>query len=180
MRWPYDHAVAGATSWLRRSITWRVNIRSAAHAGARCHRIDAVALAHFSQRLNCLASQETTSSSAPMPCLADSTELPACGSYWRSPQIALPVRYSLSCARRVSAQTAKHDYWARVGPRPSFVARSVRVWARMQTDREGMHVYGRPNDFVCRFVFSCRAVVSGHTMPRGTCVACRVLVIGTR
>eukprot|EP00326_Haptolina_ericina_P011608 CAMPEP_0181209832 /NCGR_PEP_ID=MMETSP1096-20121128/22889_1 /TAXON_ID=156174 ORGANISM="Chrysochromulina ericina, Strain CCMP281" /NCGR_SAMPLE_ID=MMETSP1096 /ASSEMBLY_ACC=CAM_ASM_000453 /LENGTH=90 /DNA_ID=CAMNT_0023301045 /DNA_START=29 /DNA_END=301 /DNA_ORIENTATION=- len=76
--------------------------------------------------------QETTSSSAPMSCLADSTELPACGSYWRSPQIALPVRCGLSCARRVSVQTAKHVSWARVGPRPPFVARSMRVWARMQ------------------------------------------------
>ena len=77
-------------------------------------------------------------------------------------------------------QTAKHVSWARVGPRPPFVVRSVRVWARIQAEQEGRHVYGCPNDFVCRFVFSCRAVVSGHTIPRETRVACGVLVIGMR
>jgi hypothetical protein len=77
-------------------------------------------------------------------------------------------------------QTAKHVSWVRVGPRPPFVVRSVRVWARMQAEQEGMHVYGRPNDRICRIVFSCCAVVRGHTIPRGTRVACRVLVIGMK
>ena len=68
-------------------------------------------------------------------------------------------------------QTAKHVSWARVGPRPPFVVRSVRVWARMQAEQEGRHVYDRPNDFVRRFMFSCQWT---YDTSRNTCSMSRV------
>ena len=94
-------------------------------------------------------------------------------------RLASPLRFVMceACLRADCQACFLGACWSQTAV---CVVRSVRVWARIQAEQEGRHVYGCPNDFVCRFVFSCRAVVSGHTIPRETRVACRVLVIGMR
>ena len=101
----------------------------------RCHRIDAIALAHLSQRVHCLASQEMTASSAPAYVLIVPTELLVSGRSWLSLHLALAVGFGVSCARRVSVQTVKHASWAYLGPRPRFVAQSLRPWACLHAEQ---------------------------------------------
>ena len=74
---------------------WLGNGRCAACAGVDAHRIDAAALAHFSQRVHCLASQEMTASSAPAYVLTVPTELLASGRSWRSLNLALTVGFGV-------------------------------------------------------------------------------------
>ena len=114
---------------------WLVNIRSAAHARARCHRIDAVALAHFSQRVNCLSSQETTSSSAPTSLDVTSHQFDGAASLWQllaisADRLASPLRFVM-CEACLHAD-CQACFLGVCGPRPPFVARSIRVLARMQ------------------------------------------------
>ena len=124
----------------------------------RCHRIDAIALAHLSQRVHCLASQEMTASSAPAYVLTVPTELLASGRSWLSLHLALAVGFGVSCAIRVSVQTVKHASWAYLGPRPRFVAQSLRWWACLHAEqRSSMCTADRATAFVglrCRVVRS--------------------------
>ena len=62
MHYTHDGAVADGASRRRRSSMWLGNSRPCYMCQRRCHRIDAIALAHLSQRAHCLASQEMTAS----------------------------------------------------------------------------------------------------------------------
>jgi hypothetical protein len=104
---------------------------SAAHACASMPYIDAIALAHLSQRAHCLASQEMTASRAPMSFLTVPTELLAFESSWRSPHVALAVSFSVHVREACLCADLKHVSWASVGPRPRCVAQSLRAWSRL-------------------------------------------------
>ena len=115
----------------------------------RCHCIDAMAHAHFSQRVHCLTSQEMTASSAPTSVIKVPTALLASIRSWRSPRLALTVGFGVVCARRVSVQTGKHVSWVHAAPRPRYVAQSLHVWSGLQAEQEcGLCTAGRTTGFV--------------------------------